>query len=176
MSLPRTLCVALLVAIGVPALTGAQDQVLTALDYRTTVPPGWQARSPSSSMRLAEYVIAGEAGAGAEVVLYFFGVGQGGSVDANIARWRQQFSNPDGGAVSESITRDERSAFPMTVAEWSGTYARGIGAEGAARPGQTLVAAIVETPKGTLFFQLFGPSAAVAGAKGSYLEMARGLK
>ena len=32
----------------------------------------------------------------AEVVVYFFGKGQGGNVDANLARWKGQFSTSDG--------------------------------------------------------------------------------
>ena len=151
--------------------------MLTALDYHAPVPAGWQSRAPSSSMRLAEYVVPGrDGGAGAEVVVYFFGAGQGGSVDANLARWRGQFSNPDGGPVAEKITRETSGAFPVTIAEWRGSYARGVGAGGAPRPDHMLVAAVVETPKGALFFQLFGPKGAVEPQVASYLSMVKALK
>lgn len=165
-------------ALALAALPGpvayAQERVLTALDYRVTVPATWQSRAPSSSMRLAEYVIQGDA-PNAEVVVYFFGQGQGGSPEANIERWRGQFAGTPTGAY-EKIERDTKGHFPITVAEWRGSYARGIGAGGEARPGQALIAAIVETPKGTLFFQLFGPAAKVAAERQAYLTMARGLK
>ncbi len=169
----RLLCAAAFCAVAPGAL--AQSRTLTALDYRTTTPSDWVGRTPSSSMRLAEYFVGGE-GSATEVVVYFFGPGQGGSADANIARWREQFASTPAGEGFERIEEDRGSAFPMTVAEWRGTYARGIGPGGAARPGHSLVAAIVATPRGTLFFQLFGPSKDVATAREAYLAAVRALR
>ncbi len=129
-------------------------------------------------MRLAEYVIPSPQGS-AEVVVYFFGPSQGGTSDANLARWKSQFSNPDGGTVFERVSHDSTAIAKLTVAEYRGTYARGIGtgsAPDAARPNNTLLAVVAETPKGTLFFQLFGPHAAVDAARASYLTFVRGLK
>jgi hypothetical protein len=156
-----------------------QQPSVTLLGYKTGVPAGWTPRTPSSNMRLAEYTIAAPDGSvGAEVVVYFFGKGQGGAVEPNLARWRAQFSTPDGSPVPEKITRDSTGAFPITIAEYTGTYARGIGAGDAssAKPGQTLVAAIAETPRGTMFVQLFGSSARVAAAREPLVKFVRGLK
>jgi hypothetical protein len=174
----RILAVASMLVSAAPAVR--QPKTVALLDYKAAVPVGWTSREPSSSMRLAEFVAGAAApGApGAEVVVYFFGPGQGGTVEANLARWKGQFSNPDGGSVSEGITH-ETSAFPLTVAEYRGTYARGVGvgsAPEAARPNHVLVAVVAETPKGTIFFQLFGPAAAVAAQRDSYLAFVRGLK
>lgn len=154
-----------------------QPGTVKLLDYNAKIPAGWSSRTPSSTMRLAEYV-AGAPG-GAEVVVYFFGVSQGGSVDANLARWKSQFTNPNGGAVEEKVTHDKSAAFPLTIAEYRGTYARGIGAGSApeaARPNQILSAVVAETPKGTLFFQLFGPAAAVEAQRAAYLAFVRSMK
>jgi hypothetical protein len=130
-------------------------------------------------MRLAEYTIpAPDGSVGAEVIVYFFGKGQGGAVAPNLARWRAQFSTPDGSKVPETITRDSSGTFPITIAEYTGTYARGIGAGDAsqAKPGQTLVAAIVETPRGTMFVQLFGASSRVAAERAALVNFVKGLK
>ena len=56
--------------------------------------------------------------------------------------------------------------------------ARGIGAGDAAnaKPGQTLLAAIAETPRGTLFVQLFGPSARVTAERETLIRFVKGLK
>lgn len=163
------------VAMMAPALLPAQGTRATFLDYQTTVPAGWTSRAPSSSMRLAEYSTGGTA----EVVVYFFGKGQGGPPDANLARWKSQFSNPSGGKVYESVTRDTSGLFPLTIAEYRGSYARGIGTGAdadAARPDHTLIAVVAETPRGTLFFQCFGQSAGVAAQKAAYIAFVRGLK
>lgn len=179
----RVLAVTL--ALAVPfAMGGAQGAPAAAagratfLDYQTTVPTGWTSRTPSSSMRLAEYATPSLDGGMAEVVVYYFGQGQGGSIDANLERWHSQFSNPDGGPVQEKRTQ-LAGAFPITVAEYRGTYARGVGAGSdadAARPNNMLIAVVAETPRGTLFFQCFGPIAAVEAQRAAYLQFVQGLK
>src|SRR5262245_25566287 len=177
-SITLALCVmpvALAESQGAPAPAGSQA---TFLEYKTTVPNGWTARTPSSSMRLAEYTTPTVDAGTAEVVVYFFGKGQGGSVDANLERWKSQFTNPAGGPVAEKVTHPI-APFPMTVAEYRGTYARGMGAgsdANAARSNHMLIAVVAETPRGTLFFQCFGPIAAVESQRAAYLQFAQGLK
>ena len=71
------------------------------------------------------------------------------------------------------------AAFPMTVAEYRGTYARGTGAgsdAASARPNHMLIAVVAETPRGTLFFQCFGPIAAVEAQRAACVSFAQGLK
>lgn len=163
--------------LALPTAVVAQPATVKLLEYQATVPAGWTFRTPSSSMRLAEYV-AGAAG-GAEVVVYYFGPAQGGTVQANLDRWKSQFSNPDGSAVYEKVAHDKTPVSALTIAEYRGTYARGIGAGSApedAKPNQSLVAIVAETPKGTLFFQLFGPKAAVDAQRDAYVAFAKSLK
>jgi hypothetical protein len=161
--------------------THAQGAPLRVLGYSTTVPSTWISHPAASTMRLAEYSVGTGAAAGgppgAQVVVYFFGQGQGGAVAPNMARWKAQFSNPDGSPVEESVSRDTAGPFPITFAEYHGTYARGVGAGNAAnaQPNQTLVAGIAETPRGTLFIQIFGPSADVAAARKDFVGFVRGL-
>ena len=158
----------------------AQGTSATYLDYNTIAPATWTTRAPASSMRLAEFTTPGVAGkAGAEVIVYFFGKGAGGSPDANLNRWKSQFSNPSGAPVVERISVDSKGPFPLTIAEYEGTYARGIGAGSEpeqARPEHMLVAVVTETPHGTIFFQLFGPIQSVEAQKAAYLQFVRGLK
>jgi hypothetical protein len=127
-------------------------------------------------MRLAEYAVP-DAGAGpAEVIVFYFGEGQGGSVDANIARWSAQFTGPGGTTVTPRIANAQGTSFATTVAEFEGAYARGVGLGPAeAAPDQGLVAAVVETPRGNLFLQLVGPREAVAAARGDFLRMVESI-
>ena len=84
----------------------------------------------------------------------------------------------DGSPVPETIVRDSTGVFPITFAEYRGNYRRGIGMGSAdsVRTGQTLIAGIAETPRGTLFMQLFGNSARVAEEKAAFLQFVRGLR
>jgi hypothetical protein len=160
--------------LGAVALS-AQPAQATFLEYHTTVPRTWTSKSPTSTMRLAEYGTSN----GAEVVVYFFGKGQGGPPDANLARWKSQFSNPSGGPVQERVSRDTTGPFPITIAEYRGTYARGIGVgsdASAALPDHILIAVVAQTPRGTLFFQCYGPAAAVEAQRVNYMKFSTGLK
>jgi hypothetical protein len=169
---------ALMLTFATPAVATAQGTV-SLLEYKATVPVGWVTAPSTSSMRLAQYTIPARDGSlAAEVVVYFFGKGQGGDVAANLTRWKGQFSTPAGAQVYEMVARDTTGAFPVTVAEYRGTYARGIGAGDTAnaKPGQSLIAAIAETPRGTLFFQLFGATENVSPQRDALVRFVRSLK
>jgi hypothetical protein len=174
----RTFVVALILAAAFGRDVLAQTTI-TLLDYHTTVPSGWVARAPSSSSRLAQFVLSGsDSTNNAEVVVFFFGKTQGGNVEANLARWRGQFSTTDGSPVPERVARDSSGTFPITIAEFRGTYRRGIGAgaSDSVRAGQALVAAIAETPRGTLFIQLFGAAGRVTSEHESFVQFVKGLR
>ena len=149
------------------------------LGYRTRVPASWSSLTPSSSSRLAQFMVPGaDSASRAEVVAFFFGATPGGNIEANLTRWRGQFSTPDGSPVPKTISRDSTGAFPLTIAEFRGTYRRGVGAGSAdsVRTGQTLVLTIVETPRGALFIQFFGPSATVAMHRAEFVKFVKDLK
>lgn len=153
-------------------------QTVSLLDYQAMVPASLQAHPSTSSMRLAEYVVPRDDGTRAEVIVYYFGQGQGGSADANIVRWSHQFTAAEGGPVTPRITDVDGTAFPTTVAEFEGTYRRGIGMGADAQPeaDQGLIAAVVETPRGNLFLQLFGDRAAVAATREDFLSMVTSIR
>lgn len=122
-------------------------------------PEGWEARKPSSSMRLAEYIVNAEAGP-AELTIFYFGVGGGGGVDANITRWIGQFSNPDGSAVNaERSTLESPVKTHLVSAE--GTFNPGMAGSSPPKEGQKMLGAIAESSVGLFFFKLVGPKATV---------------
>jgi hypothetical protein len=114
----------------------------------------------------------------AELVVFYFGAGEGGSTGANITRWQSQFSGPAGKPVQPTVQQLEVNGMPATIAELSGTYVRslGMGSPAPSTPGQTLLAAVVETPRRNLTFELHGPRATVAANRASFLAMVRGIQ
>lgn len=174
----RTMTIALSVCLMQPMSLLSQDasstEPLQLLGYETRISADWQSTPPSSSMRLAQYRIGASPDSAAELVIYYFGAGQGGSVAANVARWSSQFLAADGSRVEPIVTQLPKTAFPTTIVSLEGTYARGAGVGMEANPsktGQMLVAAIVESPKGSIFFQLHGPKAAVLEAVGAFQDL-----
>ena len=108
----RAVALAAVALVVTPA--SAYAQALTLLGYQATAPAGWTTVKTTSSMRLAQFIVGPEGTADrAEVVVYFFGTGQGGNVEANLARWREQFTNPSAAPVVEKITHDSAGAFPV---------------------------------------------------------------
>jgi hypothetical protein len=163
--------------VAAPPLS-AQSREIQLLDYHAGVPGTWTSRAPSSSSRLAEFVVPATVAGTAEVVVFFFGPQQRPNVDANLTRWRGQFSNPDNSPVAQLVSRDSSGAFPLTFAEYRGTYRRGIGAGSAdsVKTGQALIASIVETPKGVMFIQLFGTAARVEAERETFVRFVKGIK
>ena len=89
-----------------------------------TAPTGWKAEEGTRPMRAATYSIAPTAGdtANAECVVYFFGNGQGGSVEANLDRWKGQVLGPDGKPAEAKIAKKTIHGLAVTTIDTSGDY------------------------------------------------------
>jgi len=153
--------------IGALLLAGYQGAAVTGT-LKFTAPQGWQARNPSSTMRVAEFVLpgSGETSPDAELVVYYFG-GTGGSVDANIQRWLGQMQQPDGRATGDVAIRDTRAVngLKLSTLDVSGIYVAEVrpgSTEKHNSPGFRMRTAVVETPGGPYFIKLVGPADTVA--------------
>jgi len=131
------------------------------------VPRAWS-DLPGSSMRVATYKVPGPKGAEAgEAAVFFFGPGQGGSVDANVERWSRQFE----GAPKPERSQKRVNGLAVTSVRLAGTYLAPGGptmqSQGK-RADFRLLGAIVEAPEGLVFFKLTGPAATVAAAQADF--------
>ena len=161
-------------------MTGLLLLAESASGVKWKMPANWKAQG-ERPMRVATYTVPAAAGDKdpGELAVFYFGPGQGGGPEANLERWKSQFSNPTGAPVYEKVTTDSTAAAKLTIAEYRGTYARGVGTGSSAdqaKPGQTLIAVVAETPRGTLFFQCFGASAEVDAQRAAYLRFVKSLK
>jgi len=127
------------------------------------LPKGWQPVAPSSSMRVAEYLLPGEKAGDGTLAVFYFGRNQGGGLEANIERWYGQFSQPDGGSTRERTRRWEKQVHGMsvTLVDIKGTYSGGMGQTPGLLPEYRMLGAVVESPAGSFFFKLTGPEATV---------------
>src|SRR6266498_194360 len=85
------------------APTTAQSPVSPAGELLVKGPEGWITEHPTSSMRVAQYKLpkVESDGEDATLVVYYFGAGQGGSVQANIERWIGQMVQADGSSAKD---------------------------------------------------------------------------
>ena len=178
------LACALNLAIAPNLMAGSQDapeklKTVKFLGLSSSLPVTWVDEKPSSSMRLAQYRVPGSAdGNDANLVLYYFGQGQGGTTEANIARWQSQFSGPEGGGVEPRVENMDINSIPVTVVELRGHYARGVGMGpvGSAEPDQILLASIVESSQGNIYVQLHGPADTVVRNRQAYMQFIRNIR
>jgi len=138
-------------------------------DLRLKAPDGWVSERPSSSMRVSQYQLPAADGdtEAASLVVYYFGAGQGGSVDANLERWIGQMQPTDGRPSKERARTETTTVNGMkvTLLDVAGAYAGGDMAGGAAsqsKPNFRMRAGVIETPKGAYFIKLVGPEKTVS--------------
>jgi hypothetical protein len=128
-------------------------------------------------MRLATYAIPATVNGvdKAECAVYYFGPGQGGGVDANVARWAGEFEG--GGSPQRSkLTAD---GMPVNRVRLTGVYRAHAGMAGGSSGPQrdyTLLGAIVEGPNGPLFVKLVGPARTVEPAEKEFDRMLKSLR
>lgn len=139
------------------------------------LPQDWQKEPPSSSMRMAQASIPGDAGAG-ELAVYHFGPGQGGGVEANLDRWVNQVELAPG-------TQPERQSFEVgnlkvTWVAVEGTLkpsSTGMGPS-APKPDHALFGAVVEGPGGPWFFKATGPAATLKNQRDAFVGLLKSVR
>jgi len=135
-----------------------------------TMPAGWQQAPPTSSMRAAQAVVPGAAG-DAELVVYFFGTGQGGDIESNLQRWMNQvIPGPDSAPHRETF---DSNGLRVTWVDVAGTIKPGDMGMGptTAQPNSRVLGAVIEGEHGPWFVKLTGPDATVAAQRDAFLSM-----
>lgn len=139
--------------------------------------PPLVSRRPSSPMRAAEYGVEGHPEA--ELTVFHFGAGEGGSRDENVQRWLDQLEQPDGRPTREvaSIEQGESHGVALTLVDARGTF---VGMRGSARGERhedwRLLGAIAEGPEGMVFFKLTGPDAAIEDAEPAFRDLVESIR
>jgi hypothetical protein len=175
MKMPRAL---LLVGLGLglaglsPGLPGSAEGAAGGI--RWAVPAGWQIGAPQP-MRAASYTIPAAPGAEAGGCgVFFFGKGQGGSVEDNLQRWVSQFE----GASAPKKSEEKIKGLTVHRIDLAGTYLAPSGpmmqSQGK-KPGWRLIGAIIEAPEGLVFFKNVGPAATMQKAQPQIEEMIKSI-
>jgi hypothetical protein len=141
----------------------------SAAGLRWTAPSGWSSEG-ARPMRAATYRVAPAAGdsIAAECGVYFFGPGQGGSVNANLERWKGQFRGPDGKVPPAKVSAHKTGALAVTTIDSAGAYS---GTGGTSSPGYRLLGAIVEGPGGNVFVKFTGPAKTIAANQQKFEQL-----
>ena len=155
-----------------PQVSGLPDSIVTRTiehpGLKWTKPASWT-QGPERQMRLATYLPPARGGTPAECAVFYFGEGVGGGVDDNVDRWVAQFV----GAPNPKRERTTVKGLAVTRVEIEGTYldpGADMRSKGQQK-GWMVLGAIVDGPRGPVFFKMTGPAAAVRSAAGEFDAM-----
>jgi hypothetical protein len=161
---------ALMIFLMTTGVVGAQKKpagfVVAGRNFK--VPVEWKAEQPASRMRKAQYKV-GEA----ELVVFFFGKGVGGSVEANVGRWLGQFKEPKE-KLGTKRKEQKLPAAKITTVTATGTFMSGppFGAK-VPKAGYAMRAAIIEFEGGPVFIKMTGPRDAVGQTADAFDKLVR---
>jgi hypothetical protein len=147
----------------------ARDDSPAALAWHA--PAAWQLVANASAMRIETYrVPAAGSAASAELTISR----AGGTTEANIDRWVDQFD----GAGRDTRVERAVSGFRVATVSVSGTYEGGMMTTGpeTAHPAWSLLGAVVETGGPSYFFKLVGPTESVMAARPGFEALLLSLR
>jgi hypothetical protein len=139
------------------------------------VPARWKQIPNPNGMRVATYLIARADGDSEDGEM---GVSRvGGSVEANLGRWKAQFDP----VKADSAKRQERTiaGLRVTIFETAGTYTGMVVKGQATKPRESwaMLAAIVEVKGGDpWFFKLTGPEKTLSAARSEFESLANSVR
>jgi hypothetical protein len=178
-------------ALAAGLLTGlapAQDRTGPEVELgslKSKVPAAWKQEEPSSNMRLTQFRLPHADGdaVDAEVVVFYFGQGGAGGVQANIDRQLAKFAAQPGKPVRDAAKMGEFKVGneTATVVDITGTYkykARPFdpAAKEELRPDHRLVYVILPTDKGPYYIQMVGPVRTVEKHKAGFDDWVKNFK
>ena len=143
----------------------AKTKAVAAGDLKLNVPESWKQNKSASGMRAAEFEVppVGDDKEAGEFVVFFFGKGGAGGVQANIERWVGQVEE-DGRKVK--IVSGESPSGKYTLVDLTGNYNKSIGPPVAGKKkrltGWRVINVAIETEGGPYYLKLDGPAKTIA--------------
>lgn len=149
--------------------------------FTLVAPKDWVEKPITSSMRAAQYVWSDKSGEQAELVVFYFGEGGAGGVEANLERWLGQISQPNG-KPSKDVAKIEKVKFAgqdATVVSVGGrlqTQQMPGGPPPVDMADAMLLAAIVNSPTGPYYFKATGAKKTVEANNAKFRAMLASMK
>jgi hypothetical protein len=137
-----------------------------------TMPGRWIAATAASPVRAGQWRIPAAHGAppgpdDAELVVFYFGPGLGGTARENIDGWRGTVLDASGTPVAGEVSTRQSGGFKISELVAAGMYLDPVPMPGLPpipRPNEELAGVVVENPNGNLYWRLTGPEPLVSAA------------
>jgi hypothetical protein len=149
--------------------------------FTFVAPKEWTFKPSTSSMRAAQWVWSEKSGEQAELVVFYFGEGGAGGVQANLDRWLGQITPADGKPAKDSakIEKTKVAGQDATIVSVAGrltTQQMPGGPPPVDMADAMLLAAIVNSPTGPYYFKGTGSKKTVEAHAAKFRAMLASMK
>ena len=163
---------------------GIEGPLVKLDSLESRAPADWHEEKPDNAMRLKQFRLSpiGDDKDHAEIVIFHFGQGQGGSAEQNIKRWKSQFKPPEGKTIQDvSKAREvQGQRSPGDLSGHSGhlflSSAFQSERQDDDRPKLPDAGGCPQAKKGPYFIRMLGPADTVAHYKKGFDEWIKGFK
>jgi hypothetical protein len=173
-----------LLALAATGLRAAADKgAVVDLDgLKSAAPSSWKEEAPANQMRLAQFSLPKAKGDAndAEIVIF---KALGGSAADNVARWKGQFTPPEGKAIDDvsKVTQIKIAGRDATQLDVHGTYLYkkrpfDPNEKGEQRPDYRLIGIQFAGPDNVYHIRLLGPAKTVEHYKEGFDEWLKNFK
>jgi hypothetical protein len=173
----------MMLATVLPLLSLAAAGTPVTIDGLTSsVPASWK-ELPATQMRFKQWTIprVEPDKSDAELVVFFFGAGGGGDVQANLDRWKKMFVPPEGKTI-DAVSKTETfkvNKVDVTTLDVRGTYKykpMPMAPNEELRPDHRMIAVVFASPQGPYYMRFVGPEKTVEKNKKDFDKFLRGFK
>ena len=149
------------------------DGAVTFGTLQLTAPEGWVRQQPRSSFVLAEFSLPKAEGDAQDGRLTLSLAG--GTVDANVQRWRDQLGSP---LKNDLRTDEEIAGLTMTLVDLSGTYSDQPApfAPSVPREGYRILGAIIPVEGDLHFVKAYGPEKTMAEHEAAFRAFVKSIQ
>lgn len=177
---------AALLLVGEPVIGGDKGTLVEIDDgLKSTTPATWVLQKPENKFRVWQFSIPASGGdkKDAELVIFYFGPGAGGTAAANIDRWKGQFQAPEGKSIDDvsKVSQKKIGDTAITYLDINGTYLYKFppfapNAKVTPMPEYRRLAVVFDSKQGPYFITLTGPAKTVEANKSSFDMWLGGFK
>jgi hypothetical protein len=178
---------AVALALQSPTVPAQEKQAgIVAFDgLQSRVPAEWKAEQVTSQMRAHQFKLpkVKDDKDDAEMVIFYFGPGAGGSAAENVKRWKGMFVPPQGKTIDDmsKVTTLKVGDVVVTYLDVQGTYkykARPFdpNAKEELRPDARMLGVVFASAKGPYFIRLVGPAKTVEHHKKGFDDWLKAFK
>jgi hypothetical protein len=170
------------------APAGDKGTVVELDKLKSTTPASWVKQEPDPKLgkfRIYQFALPKADGDkdNAELLIFFFGPGSGGSTSDNIKRWKATFAAPPGKDIDEATKVDTFKVgdVEMTYVQINGTYLYKFppfapNAKVTPKDNYKFIGVVFDSKNGPYFMRLTGPARTVEANKKGFDEWLKGFK